>query len=99
MTDESEGTAPRAAEPSDDESRAVEPSGGVASHHAADSAEPDDDRAPSLGGILGAKTEADAAGRRPITPGDPSLENVVFVLLGVVLTAFVLYRTATVFAA
>lgn len=39
-----------------------------------------------------AEVEAAERRRRPLEPGDPSLEGVFFVLLGVVLTLFILSR-------
>lgn len=39
-----------------------------------------------------ADVEAAERRRRPLEPGDPSLESVIFVLLGVVLTLFILSR-------
>lgn len=39
-----------------------------------------------------ADVEAAERRRRPLEPGDPSLESVLFVLLGVVLTLFILSR-------
>jgi len=36
--------------------------------------------------------------RRPIKPGQPRLENVLFVLVGVLIGAGVLYRAATIFS-
>lgn len=53
------------------------------------------DEEPSLASILGAGE--DDRGPRDITPGSPSLENVAFVVLGVLFTVFVLYRAWTVF--
>ena len=39
-----------------------------------------------------AAAEAEQARSEPIEPGSPSLENTVFVLLGVVLTLFIISR-------
>lgn len=35
--------------------------------------------------------------RQPIEPGNPSLENAVFVLLGVLFSLFIIYRTIVIF--
>ena len=52
---------------------------------------------PSIAGVFGARPE-DAPPRPEIVPETPSLENVLFVVLGVLFGLFVLYRAATVFA-
>lgn len=61
-----------------------------------DDAPEDDD--PSLAGIFGGDP-SDAPERTPITPGDPSLENALFVVFGVILSVFVLYTAWSVFTA
>ncbi len=44
------------------------------------------------------EAEDDRLGRdRPIEPGEPNLENVLFVLLGVLIGVGVVYRAATIF--
>lgn len=53
---------------------------------------PGDGDDPSLGTVLGAVEE-----RHELVPGDPSPENVAFVLLGVLGALFVVYRAWAVF--
>lgn len=65
----------------------------------ADGGRPDDEDEeyePSIAGVFGARPE-DAPPRPEIVPETPELENVVFVLLGVLLGCFVIYRAAVVF--
>jgi hypothetical protein len=61
----------------------------------------DEDDGPSLAGILGAEQpeeeEADGYPRPTIEPETPSLENAVFVVIGVVGSLLVVYRLVTLF--
>lgn len=59
-----------------------------------DPAETTDD--PSLSGIFGGNP-GDTPERTAIVPGDPSIENALFVVLGVLVSVFVLYRVWAVF--
>lgn len=58
----------------------------------------DEEYEPSVAGVFGARSE-DAPQRTEIVPESPELENVLFVLLGVVLGLFVIYRAVVVFGA
>lgn len=62
-----------------------------------DDAADEEEYEPSIAGVFGAQPE-DAPPRPEIVPETPSLENVFFVLVGVLFGLFVLYRAATVFA-
>ncbi|GAB3688809.1 hypothetical protein GCM10028857_23430 [Salinarchaeum chitinilyticum] len=67
--------------------------------HRAEDGDPSAEEAeyePSIAGVFGARPD-DAPPRRPIVPETPELENVAFVLLGVLLGLFVIYRAAVVF--
>lgn len=57
-----------------------------------------DDYEPSIAGVFGARPE-DAPPRPEIVPESPSLENVLFVLLGVLFGLFVIYRAVVAFTA
>lgn len=59
--------------------------------------EADEEYEPSLAGVVGARPE-DGPSHPDIVPESPSLENVLFVLLGVLFGTFVIYRAAVVFA-
>lgn len=62
---------------------------------AVDADEPD---GPSLAGVLGAEpSDSEEIPRPSIEPESPELENVVFVLLGIALSLFVVYRLVVVF--
>ena len=50
---------------------------------------------PDLAGIVGARSD-DAPPREPITAGDPSFENALFVALGVLGSILVLYQLSVV---
>jgi hypothetical protein len=58
----------------------------------------EDDADPSLAGVFGARPE-DEPPRTELVPESPSLENAFFLLLGVLLGGFVVYRAVTVFTA
>jgi len=57
----------------------------------------EDEEEPSLAGVFGARPE-DAPPRPEIVPETPSLENVAFLLLGVAVGLFVIWRAVAVFA-
>lgn len=56
----------------------------------------EDDADPSLEGIVGAESGDDDLPRPPLKPETPELENVVFVLVGVVFSVLVIWRLITI---
>ena len=62
----------------------------------ADPSTSEEEYEPSVAGVFGARPE-DAPPRPEIVPESPSLENVLFVLVGVLFGLFVVYRAASVF--
>ncbi|WP_248517196.1 DUF7312 domain-containing protein [Salinarchaeum laminariae] len=86
-------------------------SGGDATPHDGDDSRPDAEKnaatnaasddeeeeyEPSIAGVFGARSE-EAPPRPEIVPETPELENVLFVVLGVLLGLFVIYRAVVVF--
>lgn len=64
----------------------------------ADRSDGEDEHEPTLSGIFGARGD-DAPPRPDVQPESISAESALFVLLGIVLALFVLYRTAAVLVA
>jgi hypothetical protein len=58
----------------------------------------EEDFEPSLSGVFGARPE-DEPPRKDLVPESPSLENALFLVLGVLLGGFVVYRAVTIFTA
>lgn len=63
---------------------------------AADDGSESEDTDPSLEGILGAESSDESLPRPSLEPETPQLENVVFVLVGVVFSILVIWRLVAV---